>query len=132
MIKIIIRNNADQIVEIGEHHLGAELSIDRIIEEGCNILVITEMILEEKILRKCQIIEVKILEVNVEVTLEMITLEEIEVMSRERQYSGTFRRNDRWCSSRSRSGSKDSINNDRNRHFKCRKYDHFANDCLNP
>ena len=51
--------------------------------------------------------------------------------SRERQYSDTFRRIDRNSSSRSRSGSRASINRDRIRCFKCREYDHFAKDCLN-
>ena len=51
--------------------------------------------------------------------------------SRERQYSGIFRRNDRSSSSRSGSGSRASINRDRIRCFKCRKYDHFTKDCPN-
>ena len=49
---------------------------------------------------------------------------------RERQYQGNIRRNDRRSSSRSRSGSRVSTNKDRIRCFKCREYDHFANDCL--
>ena len=50
--------------------------------------------------------------------------------SRERQYSGNFRRSDR-SSSRSKSGSRVSINRDGIRCFKCWEYDHFAKDCLN-
>ena len=51
--------------------------------------------------------------------------------SRERQYSGNFRRNDRCSSSRLRSDSRASTNKDRIRCFKCREYDHFTKDCLN-
>ena len=40
MIKVIIRIDTDQIVEIGECHLGVELNMDRIIEESCNILTL--------------------------------------------------------------------------------------------
>ena len=50
--------------------------------------------------------------------------------SRERQFSGNFRRNDR-SSSRSRSGSRTSTNRDRVRCLKCREYDHFAKDSSN-
>ena len=71
MIKVLIR--------IDTYHLGIELSTDRIKEEGHNMLIIIEMILVEEILGKCQITEVKILEVNIEGTIEMITLEEVEV-----------------------------------------------------
>ena len=34
-------------------------------------------------------------------------------------------------SSRSRSNSRTSTNRDRIRYFKCREYDHFANECPN-
>ena len=50
--------------------------------------------------------------------------------SREIPYSGNFNRNDR-SNSRSRSNLRASINRDRIRCFKCRKYDLFANDCQN-
>ena len=50
--------------------------------------------------------------------------------SRERQYIDNFSTNDR-SSSRSRSVSRPSINRDRIRFFKCREYDHFAEDCPN-
>ena len=45
MIRVIIRIDIDQIVEIGEHHLEVEVSMGRIIEEGQNILIIIEMTL---------------------------------------------------------------------------------------
>ena len=51
--------------------------------------------------------------------------------SREIQYSGNFSRNDRNSTSRSRSGLRASTNRDRIRCFKCREYDHFAEDCPN-
>ena len=77
MIKVIIKIGIDQIVEIGEHHSEKEVSMDRIIEEGCNILII--MTLGETNLEECKIIEVKILEMAIEVIIEKTTLEEIEV-----------------------------------------------------
>ena len=49
--------------------------------------------------------------------------------SKERQFSDNVRRNDRNGSSRSRSGSRISVNRDRIRCYKCREYDHFAKDC---
>ena len=66
-------------MEIGECHLGVELSIDRIIEEGSLMLIVIEMTKGEKILEECKIIEVKILEVDIEATIEMTTSEEVEV-----------------------------------------------------
>ena len=51
--------------------------------------------------------------------------------SREGQYSGNFRRNDRSSSSRSWSGLRARTNRDRIRCFKCREYDHLAKDCPN-
>ena len=77
MIRVIIRIDIDQILEIGEHHSEVELSMDRFIEEGCNMLIIIEMILEEEILEECRIMEVKILEVDIEVIIEMIIFEEV-------------------------------------------------------
>ena len=80
MIRAIIRIDIDQIREIGEWHLEVEVSTDRIIEEGCNIIIIIiEMILGEEFIEECKIIEVNILEVDIEVTIEMKTLEEVEV-----------------------------------------------------
>ena len=65
MIKVIIKIDTDQIVEIGECHLGVELNMDRIMKEGDNMLTIIEMALGEEILEECKIIEVKILEVDI-------------------------------------------------------------------
>ena len=48
MIRVIIRIDTDQKVEIGECHLGVELSMDRIIEEDHNMLTIIEMTLGEE------------------------------------------------------------------------------------
>ena len=75
MIRVIIRIGIDQTVEIGEHHSEVKVSTDRPIEEGHNMLIPIEMILEENILEEHKIIEVKILEV----IIEMITLEEVGV-----------------------------------------------------
>ena len=44
-IKATIRIDTGQIVVIGECHLGVELSMDRIIVEGHNMLIIIEMTL---------------------------------------------------------------------------------------
>ena len=40
MIKVIITIDSDQILVIGKCHLGVELSMDRIIGEGPNMLII--------------------------------------------------------------------------------------------
>ena len=40
MIRAIISIDRDQIIEIGECHLGIEPNMDRIIEEGHNMLTI--------------------------------------------------------------------------------------------
>ena len=66
-------------VEIGEDDSEIEVSIDRIIEEGHNMLILIEMTLGEENLEECKIIGVKILEVDMEVITEMKTLEEVEV-----------------------------------------------------
>ena len=75
---VIIRIDIDQIVEIGELHAEIEVSMDRIIEEGHNLLISIEMILGEKILEECKITEVRISEVYIEVIIEMTTVEEVE------------------------------------------------------
>ena len=79
MIRVIIRIDINQVVEIGEHHLEVEVSMDRIIEEDCNMLKPIEMILGENVLEECKIIEVRILEMDIEVIIEMTILEEVEV-----------------------------------------------------
>ena len=50
MIRGITRIVTGQIVVIGECHLGVELGVDRIIEEGCNMLITIEMTSGEEIL----------------------------------------------------------------------------------
>ena len=77
MISVIIRIDLGQIAEIGEHHTEIEVSMDRIMEEGCNMLILIQMTLGEEILEEHKIIEVRILEVNIEVIIEMRT--EVEV-----------------------------------------------------
>ena len=79
MIKIDIKIDTDQAVEIGECHIEEELSMDKTIQEGCSMIKITEVTLGEEILEECIIIEVRILEVDIEVILGMITLEQVEV-----------------------------------------------------
>ena len=53
--------------------------MDKIIKEGHHMITIIEVTLGEKILQECKIIEVKFLEVDIEVTIETMTLEEVEV-----------------------------------------------------
>ena len=63
---------------IEECHLGVELSMDRIIEEDCSMLIIIEMTLGQEIIWKCKTIEVSIIEVDIETTKEMTILKEVE------------------------------------------------------
>ena len=49
------------------------------IEEGCTMIKTIEVTLGDEILEEHKIIKLRILEVDMEVTLEMITLEEVEV-----------------------------------------------------
>ena len=44
MIKVNIKIDTDQTVGIGECHIEVELSMNRIIEEGDNIITIIEVI----------------------------------------------------------------------------------------
>ena len=79
MIRAIIRLETIQIVMIEECHLEVETSMDRIIGEGCNMLIIIEMTLGVEILGKHKIIEVTIMEVDIETIIEMTILEEVEI-----------------------------------------------------
>ena len=79
MIKIDIKIDTNQTVEIGKYHIEVEASMDKTIEEGHTMIKIIKVTLREEILEEHKIIEVRILEVDVEVTIEMTTLEEVEV-----------------------------------------------------
>ena len=79
MVKIDFKIYRDQTVEIGECHIKVELSMEKTIEEGHSVIKIIEVTLGKEILGECKIIEVRILELEIEVTLGMITLEEVEV-----------------------------------------------------
>ena len=79
MIKKDIKIGIDQTVMIRECHIEVELSMDKISEEGHNMIKIIEVILGKEILEEHKIIQVRILEMDIEVTLGMITLEEIAV-----------------------------------------------------
>ena len=98
--------------------------MDRFIEGGHNKITIIELTLAEKTLEESKIIEVKISEVDIEVTIEMKTLEEVEVGLEKDSIQLFFRKNDQSSSS-SRSGLRPSTNRDRIRCFKCREYDHL-------
>ena len=78
IIRITIRIDTDQIVEIEACHSGVEHSMAKT-EEGHNMLTIIEMTLREEILGGHKITEVNILEVDIKLTIEMKTLEEVEV-----------------------------------------------------
>ena len=79
MIKIDIKIDTDQTVEIRECHIEVDLSMDKTIEECCSMIKIIVVIFGEEMLEAYRIIEIIILELDIEVTLEMITLEEVEV-----------------------------------------------------
>ena len=66
-------------MRIGECHIEVELGMDKIMEEGCSMIKITEVALGKEILEECRIIEVRILEVDIEVSLETTALKEVEV-----------------------------------------------------
>ena len=129
MTKVDIKVDINQTMEIDtvDCHIEVDLSTDKFIEKGLSMFKIMEEILGEEILEKHITIEVKISEENIEVVSETSNLDRGRSRSREGQFLGNFRRNDR--SSRSRSGSRASTNIDGIRCFKCREYDHFAKDC---
>ena len=131
--------------------------MDKSIEEGCSIIKIIELTLGEEIREEHKITEVRISEVDIEVTLGMITLDEVEVGLEKDSTQVTSdemreavvdldqvqeqvlietgldalkgREYDHVASSsRSRSGSRASTNRNRIRCFKCREYDHVAKD----
>ena len=79
MIKKNIKLGIDQTVKIGEFHIEAKLSMDKTIEECCNMSKIIEETLGEEILEKFKITEVRILEVDVDLEKDSIqvTLEEM-------------------------------------------------------
>ena len=57
IIKVIIRIDIDQIVELGECHLGVELSTDRIIEKDHHIQVILGGMIETVVVDQDQVQE---------------------------------------------------------------------------
>ena len=79
MIKIDFKIDTGQTVEVGECYVEVEPSMDKTIEDSCSMIKITEVTLGKEILEECKVIEVSIGEVDIEVTLEMTTLEEVEV-----------------------------------------------------
>ena len=60
MIKVNIKIDSDQIVEIGECDIEVGLNTDRITEEDCNMIKIIEVTLGEEILEEHKSIEVRI------------------------------------------------------------------------
>ena len=135
IIKVITRLEIDHLGEIDQ-------IIDKIIGGDCKTII--EMTLEEKVM------EVKIIETEVEVETimetctertteiiiemtidQIIILEEDRSRTRERHSLQTSRRDDGSSSrstsrSRTRSCSRVSMNRDRIRCYKCRKYDQLC------
>ena len=74
MAMIDIKIDTDQTVEINilDHHIEVDLSMDKRIEKGLSIFKIIEEILE-----KHKIVEVKILEADIEIYLGTIILIEV-------------------------------------------------------
>ena len=60
MISKITKMDIGQLAEIEEHQSEVEVSMDKIIEEDCVMLINIETITEEKISDICKITEVKI------------------------------------------------------------------------
>ena len=79
MIRVIIKIDIYQIVEVEGHHSEVEVNMGRIIKEDHSMSILIEMNLGETIFKKCKAIEVKISEVDVELIIEMTTLEKVEV-----------------------------------------------------
>ena len=98
---------------IEECYLGIELSMDRIIEEGSNKLIIIEMTLEEEIVGKCNIIQVCIIELDIETMIEMTILEEVQVGPGKYSIEAILEGMNQSSSNRSRSGLRASTNRDR-------------------
>ena len=80
MIRVIIRIDLDQIVEIGELCSEVEVHTDRIIEKGHKMLIPIQMILGEKILEEHKLTDVTTLELDIEVIIEMTALEQVDVV----------------------------------------------------
>ena len=116
-------------MEIEGRHSEVEENTDRIIEGDHIMSIIIEITLEETILEKHKIIEVKILEVDIEGIMKTTSFGIGRGKSRDWQYLGNFKRNDKSSSSRTSSSSRAIANRDRIRCFNCREYDHFANVC---
>ena len=79
MIRENIKIDISQILEIKEHQIEVEVSMDKIIEEDHIMLITIEMIIEEIISEIHKITEIKILKVDTEGIIEIIILEEVGV-----------------------------------------------------
>ena len=66
-------------IDIVDHHIEIDLSMDKIIEKSLSMFKITEKILGEEILEKPKSIEVKILEEDINVALGTVNMIEVGV-----------------------------------------------------
>ena len=130
MIKKDFKMDIDETVEIGECHAQVELSMDKIMEEGCSMIKIMDVTPGKEILEEHKITEVRILVVDTEVILGMITLVEVEVGLEKDSSQVTLGEMIEAVVGVDQV-SRVSTNRDRVRCFICREYNHFAKDCPN-
>ena len=79
MIREVTKIDICQIVQIGEHHIEVEVSMDKIIEEDHVMFIIIEMIIEEITPEMHRITEDQRVEVETEGIIGRILLEEVGV-----------------------------------------------------
>ena len=128
MVKVVIQIDIDQTARIEEHHSEVDVSMDRIIEEDNDMLIITEMDFRRDNFRDMQGYRGQNVRGGYRKNYRNVNFGRCRSRSRERQYSGNSNSSDR-SSNRLRSGLRASTNRDRIRCFKCREYDYFAKEC---
>ena len=115
MIKANIKIDTDQVVEIGECYTEVENSMDKIMDEDHNMIII----IEEGNFRGSQNYRALNFRGGYRGNYRNEDFGRGRSRSRKREYSSNFRRNDQ-SSIRSRSGLRASTHRDRIKCFKCR------------